>query len=139
MNIFYPLISAALLLGLTTSHAATLILDGTKSFTEKHPFSVHQTQLDRAITKAKTAIHTTAVDVRNGKTSGVVLMQAYNFNFVDWYLKDEISLEDLLSLARALTSLQPSATNKQTADSVWKTPLVTYNLSFCNALLELLN
>lgn len=121
---------------INTSHAATLILDGTTSFSQSPFPSVHQTQLYLAITKAKSATHTSAVKFRKTAKSQIVLNQAYNFNFVEWYLKDEISLEDLLQLAHELTSLQPCDTDKQPADSVWKTALVIYNLSFCSSLLS---
>ncbi len=149
MNIFYTIITTTILLLINTSHAATLILDGTTSFSQSPFPSVHQTQLYLAITKAKSATHTSAVKFRKtpkSQTSAVkfrktpksqiVLNQAYNFNFVEWYLKDEISLEDLLQLAHELTSLQPCDTDKQPADSVWKTALVIYNLSFCSSLLS---
>lgn len=136
MNIFYTIITTTILLLINTSHAATLILDGTTSFSQSPFPSVHQTQLYLAITKAKSATHTSAVKFRKTPKSQIVLNQAYNFNFVEWYLKDEISLEDLLQLAHELTSLQPCDTDKQPADSVWKTALVIYNLSFCSSLLS---
>lgn len=136
MNIFYTIITAALLLLINTSHAATLILDGTASFSQSQNPSIHKTQLDRAIRKAKAATHTSSVKFRKTTKSQHVLTHAYNFNFVEWYLNDEISLEDLLHLADELTSLQPNATDKQPADSVWKTPTVIYNLSFCTRLLS---
>lgn len=72
MNIFYTIITASILLLINISHAGTLILDGTTSFSQSKNPSIHKTQLDRAITKAISATHTSSVRFRKTAKSQTV-------------------------------------------------------------------
>jgi hypothetical protein len=124
----------AILLGLSTTYAATLLLNGAQSFSDSPSNAIANSD---AVEKAKIelSISTDSFEY-TPTTSRITLAQAYNFNFVQWYLNNEINLADLLDLAVALTSLH-NPTDDESPDSIWKTPLVLYNLAFSKALLAL--
>ncbi len=128
------IIITVILIGLNPTYAATLLLNRTQTFSDlPSNLSAHAD----AIEKAKRELRTSSESFEYTTTTPqIIITQAYNFNFVQWYLNEEISLAELLSLAMALTSLQHSADTDST-NSIWKTPLVKYNLDFSKALLAL--
>jgi hypothetical protein len=134
MKTIRTLTITAILLGLSTTYAATLLLNGAQSFSDSPSNAIANSD---AVEKAKIelSISTDSFEY-TPTTSRITLAQAYNFNFVQWYLNNEINLADLLDLAVALTSLH-NPTDDESPDSIWKTPLVLYNLAFSKALLAL--
>lgn len=136
MKTIRTLTITAILLGLSITYAATLLLNGAQSFSDSPNNAIANSD---AVEKAKIelSISTDSFEYTPA-TSQITMTQAYNFNFVQWYLNNEINLAELLSLALTLTSLQNPA-NDESADSIWKTPLVKYNLDFSKALLALFN
>lgn len=115
-------------------YAATLLFNDTDTFSNSSSNSRAYITAIKRIKKELEITNTPFKDIN--LTPETTLTHAYNFNFVHWYLNDEISLAELLTLAIALTSLHHSS-DDVSINSTWKTPLLRHNLDFSNAVLAL--
>ncbi|QOL20382.1 hypothetical protein [Candidatus Bodocaedibacter vickermanii] len=134
MNKIKTTIIATILIGLSPTYSATLLFNDAQTLSDSsHNLNAHAAAINKAKKESKTSSEFFEYLTT---TPQVTITHAYNFNFAQWYLNDDINLVELLSLAIALTSLQYSA-DTQPINTIWTTPLIRYNLDFSKALLAL--